>query len=107
MKPASTRGDFERVRFLEAVLHSAIDYAIIALDLDGHIIEWTEGAQRILGWTSDEMLGRHLSVFFTPDDVAAGLPEAEMRGARESGARQRRAVAPASGRHALSSRLAR
>lgn len=82
---AAQRGEMGRQRFLEAVLESAVDYAIIGLDLDGTIIEWTEGARRILGWDADEMIGRHASAFFSREDAANQVPEAEMRGARESG----------------------
>ena len=82
---AVSRGTSGRRRFLEAVLDSAIDYAIIGLDLDGVVVEWTEGARRILGWDADEMIGRHAAAFFSPEDVENGIPEAEMRGAREHG----------------------
>ena len=82
---AVSRGTSGRLRFLEAVLDSAVDYAIIGLDLDGTIIEWTEGARRILGWGADEMIGRHASAFFSPEDVADEIPATEMRGAREQG----------------------
>ncbi len=60
------------------VLDSAIDYAIIACDLEGRVTRWNEGARRILGWTEGEMLGGDLSRIFTPDDRAAGRPRVEM-----------------------------
>ena len=70
-----------RERVLEALLETAIDYAIIALDLDGVITSWSEGAHVILGWTAGEMIGRPASVFFTEEDRARGIPQAEMEAA--------------------------
>ena len=44
----------------QLVLDSAIDYAIITMDLSGRVTSWNEGACRILGWSSDEMCGQNL-----------------------------------------------
>ena len=70
---------------LRMILESAVDYAIVALDLNGLVIEWNEGARRILGWNAMEMLGKPASVFFTEADRQAGIPEAEMRAAEREG----------------------
>ena len=64
---------------------SAVDYAIIVLDLEGLVTHWNVGACRILGWTEAEMLGRSASLFFTQADRRAGIPPAEMRGALRDG----------------------
>ncbi|WP_284944076.1 PAS domain S-box protein [Acidisoma cladoniae] len=74
-----------RERFLEALFESATDYAIIAMDLDGLVISWNEGARRILGWTEDEMVGLPASVFFTIEDRRHGIPQSEMQAALEKG----------------------
>lgn len=74
-----------RERFLEAVLHSAIDYAIISMDLNGLVTIWNEGAVRILGWTEDEMLGQPAGTFFTDEDQRNAIPQQEMRDALEHG----------------------
>ena len=66
---------------LDRILESAIDYAIIALDLDGLVTFWSEGAHRTLGWTASEMLGRPASIFFTQEDRVKGIPQAEMQAA--------------------------
>ena len=63
------------------ILASAVDYAIIAMDLDGLVTFWSEGAYRVLGWTEAEMLGRPASTFFTMDDRRNGVPQAEMQNA--------------------------
>jgi PAS domain S-box-containing protein len=74
-----------RERFLEAIVQSAIDYAIITLDLDGLVTSWNEGAARILGWTSDEMVGMPATSFFTDEDRANGIPLREMTAALDKG----------------------
>lgn len=50
------------------------DYAIYMLDATGRITDWNSGAQRIKGYRTDEVLGRHVSIFYTPEDVAGGVP---------------------------------
>lgn len=74
-----------RERFLEALLESAIDYAIISLDLDGLVTSWNEGAHRILDWTEEEMIGQPASIFFTLEDRQKGIPQAEMQAALHHG----------------------
>ncbi|MEG3163379.1 PAS domain S-box protein [Sphingomonas sp. PB2P19] len=68
-----------------AIMDSAKDYAIVAIDLSGTIIEWSRGAELVLGWTEDEAVGRDASLFFTEEDRAAGIPAHEMRCARDEG----------------------
>ncbi|MDW5312969.1 PAS domain S-box protein [Rhizobium sp. PL01] len=74
-----------REQFLEAILQSAIDYAIISLDLDGLVTSWNEGARRIMGWTELEMQGTPAAVFFTEEDKRSGIPQKEMTAALEKG----------------------
>jgi PAS domain S-box-containing protein len=64
-----------------AVFESAIDYAIIVLDLQGRVIDWNAGATRILGWTPQDVCGSPADVFFTPEDMEAGIPAQEMHSA--------------------------
>jgi PAS domain S-box-containing protein len=61
------------------------DYAIIVLNPEGQIISWNGAAQRIKGYQADEILGRHFSVFYPPEDIAARKPEIELKTAREEG----------------------
>lgn len=75
----------DRERFLKAVLESAVDFAIISLDLDGMVTSWNAGAERILGWTAEEIRGRPADVFFTPEDRHAGIAQKEMEAALQEG----------------------
>ncbi|QJW83407.1 response regulator [Ramlibacter terrae] len=55
------------------------------LDPDGVVLSWNGGAHAIKGYTAAEIVGRHFSVFYTPEDKAAGKPELELETAREVG----------------------
>ena len=51
------------------------DYAIILLDLDGTILSWNKGAEKIKGYKAEEILGENFRIFYMPQDRQAGLPE--------------------------------
>ena len=72
----------ERFRLL---VDSTLDYAIFMLDPEGHIASWNPGAQRIKGYSADDVIGRHFSAFYTPDAVASGWPDYELRQAARDG----------------------
>lgn len=61
------------------------DYAIYMLDRDGNVVSWNKGAERLTGYTADEVIGRHVSLFFDAEDVAAGRPKAELERAASEG----------------------
>jgi PAS domain S-box-containing protein len=69
-----------------ALLVSAIeDYAIFMLDPSGHVATWNWGAERIKGWLASEIIGKHYSQFYLPEDVAAGKPARLLREAEQVG----------------------
>lgn len=68
-----------RERFLESLLDSVTDYAVVSLDLGGLVTSWNQGARRLLGWTEAEMLGRSGTALFTPEDNKAGVLATEMQ----------------------------
>jgi len=51
------------------------DYAIILLDIDGTILSWNEGAEKIKGYKETEIIGQNFRIFYMPQDRQAGLPE--------------------------------
>ena len=67
------------------LVESVQDYAIFALDPGGHILSWNAGAQRFKGYTADEIIGRHFSIFYPPEKVAAGWPDHELKEAARVG----------------------
>lgn len=62
---------------LRLIIDSARDYAIFSMDPDGLVTSWNAGAERLLGWTTDEILHTSADVIFTPEDRALGAPERE------------------------------
>jgi len=67
------------------LVDSIKDFAILLLDTDGRVISWNAGAQRIKGYRTEEILGEHFSRFFTPEDVAAGVPAHHLKQAASVG----------------------
>jgi len=61
------------------------DYAIFALDTEGHVATWNIGAQRFKGYTPEEIIGKHFRIFYPPEDIAAGKPERELEEATRVG----------------------
>jgi PAS domain S-box-containing protein len=85
MKPDHSeqlRRSEERFRLL---VESVTEYAIFLLDPDGFIASWNKGAERIKGYTESEIIGRHFSVFYGPDAVAARYPQHELELAKREG----------------------
>jgi PAS domain S-box-containing protein len=56
------------------LVDSVRDYAIFALDPEGHVLSWNAGAEALKGYTPEQIIGRHFSVFYQPEDVLAGKP---------------------------------
>ena len=69
----------------QAIFESSVDFAIVTTDHEGRVTAWNPGAERIMGWSADEMVGRPAATFFTGEDRAAGRPGTEMRCASETG----------------------
>jgi PAS domain S-box-containing protein len=67
------------------LVESVQDYAIFALDRDGRILTWSAGAARLKGYARTEVVGRHFSIFYTPEDAKAGRPERELEVATGAG----------------------
>jgi PAS domain S-box-containing protein len=63
---------------LRLIVQGAKDYTILTLDEDQRITNWFGGAEETFGWSKSDMLGRSFSEIFTPEDQAAGAPEAEI-----------------------------
>lgn len=61
------------------------DYAIFLLDPQGHVTSWNPGAERLKGYTADEIIGKHFSIFYTPADLAANKPARELQLASQNG----------------------
>ena len=67
------------------LVQSVQDYAIFMLDPEGRVASWNAGAERIKGYRADEIVGRHFSVFYMPEDVAIGKPAENLKAALSRG----------------------
>ncbi len=70
---------------LRTLLESSEDYAIITTDSSGMIATWNQGAHRLFGFDPSDALGQSIELIFTPADRAEGVPQQEMKEAREQG----------------------
>ncbi|MER2269359.1 PAS domain S-box protein [Methylobacterium oxalidis] len=68
-----------------AIFDSTVGFAIITIDHEGRVTAWNPGAEHIMGWSAEEMLGQSAATCFTPEDRAADRPATEMRCAVETG----------------------
>ncbi len=74
---------FESERSFRLLVQGITDYAIFMLDLDGIVSNWNAGAERIKGYKAKEIVGKHFSVFYTPEDRANDLPARALETARQ------------------------
>jgi PAS domain S-box-containing protein len=79
-KPGPTADELFRL-----LVESVRDYAIFVLDPQGVIMTWNEGARRLKGYESAEIIGQHFSIFYPPHEVQRGKPEYVLRTAADEG----------------------
>ncbi len=75
----SRREAMEARAHLDLMFRSAVEFAIMAMDVDGLVISWSPGAQRIFGYTESEAIGQTYDIFYVPEDREAGVPAHELR----------------------------
>jgi PAS domain S-box-containing protein len=84
--PGAVRDDAQRSGSdAQILVDSVVDYAIYMLDLDGIVKSWNAGARRIKGYSAQEVIGSHFSIFFTAQDAEAGEPERSLQIATAAG----------------------
>jgi PAS domain S-box-containing protein len=67
------------------LVDSVEEYAIYMLDPNGNVVTWNTGAQKIKGYTAEEIIGKNFACFYSADDVAAGKPLLNLREAARRG----------------------
>jgi PAS domain S-box-containing protein len=75
----------EAERRFRILVQGVTDYAIYMLDPEGRVANWNAGAERIKGYSPEEIVGEHFSRFYTPEDLDAGVPAKALEIARETG----------------------
>jgi PAS domain S-box-containing protein len=88
----------ENERRYRRLVESVVDYAIFQLDPTGHVSTWNTGAERIKGYSREEIVGQHFSRFYTDEDRKAGLPQ---RASRQHWPLRGGGTPRAQGRHAV------
>ena len=79
----SRRNLYESERSFRLLVEGITDYAVYMLDPEGRITNWNKGAERIKGYKAKDILGKHFSVFYTPEDKATDLPRRALAIARK------------------------
>jgi PAS domain S-box-containing protein len=72
-------------RRFRLMVESVVDYSIFMLDAGGRVASWNAGAQRITGWSAEEVIGRHFSCFYPREEVERRKPEWELQLAAADG----------------------
>jgi PAS domain S-box-containing protein len=75
----------ESAKHFRLIIESTIDYAIFMLDVGGNVASWNAGAERIKGYTAQEAIGRHFSMFYPREAIERGWPQEELRRAAAEG----------------------
>jgi PAS domain S-box-containing protein len=76
----------ERLEYLKNHIVSEIEeYSIILIDLDGNILTWNKGAEKIKGYKASEILGQNISIFYLPQDRITGMPRKWLDRAKNEG----------------------
>ncbi|GKS66192.1 hypothetical protein YTPLAS72_34960 [Nitrospira sp.] len=69
----------EKDELTRAMIENVLDYSIVRLDSEGHVMSWNQGSQRLKGYATDEIIGRHFSCFYTEEDRANDKPTSLLR----------------------------
>ncbi|MGN6181691.1 MAG: PAS domain S-box protein [Mucilaginibacter sp.] len=88
---AAENGDFSKnidEKLFRLLVTHLQDYAIFMLDPNGYIMSWNQGAEHINGYAEEEVIGRHISMFYKKEDVRAGLPSWNLNEALKNGSHQ-------------------
>ncbi len=85
MKENSSQSLTHNEELYSLIVENIEDFAIFAIDLEGRNASWNPGVQKLLGYSEEEFIGLPCSIIFTPEDVAIGGHEYEMRTAAEKG----------------------
>jgi PAS domain S-box-containing protein len=75
----------DKLHILQLFVEQAVDFAVFLLDSDGRVVTWNLGAERLLGYEAEEVVGGHFSRFFTLEDRADGIPQRELETAATTG----------------------
>lgn len=85
---AAESGDFSKnidEKLFRLLVTHVQDYAIFMLDPNGHIMSWNLGAEHIAGYAEEEVIGKHISIFYKQENIRAGDPSRNLSEALKNG----------------------
>jgi len=81
----NTSAVYDTAEQFHILVDSVEEYAIYMLDPNGNVVTWNTGAQKIKGYTAEEIVGKNFACFYTAEDVAADKPQSNLREAARRG----------------------
>ncbi len=84
-KDSVSVSDLDSDQLYRVLVRNIEDYAIYMLDIEGRVASWNRGAERIKGYTAEEIIGKPFATFFLPEDRERGLPQSMLKRARLHG----------------------
>jgi PAS domain S-box-containing protein len=81
----STTALYQTAEQFHILVDSVEEYAIYLLDASGNVVTWNTGAEKIKGYTAQEIIGKNFACFYTAEDVASGKPQRNLREAARRG----------------------
>ena len=72
-------------RRLELLVQAVVDFGLYILSPDGRVVSWNPGARRMKGYDDSDVIGKHFSLFYLPEDRGRGLPEMALAQAAKDG----------------------
>ena len=99
--PQPTKGNVSDASRFRLLVQGVTDYALYMLSAEGVVTSWNAGAERMKGYTPNEIIGRHFSQFFTGEDRDAGLPQKALATARQVGRFESEGWRGPQGRHQI------
>ena len=72
-------------RHYQILIEGVVDYAVFVLDTAGRVASWNNAAMQIIGYTADEVMGKHFGMFYRPDERRAGEPNRALELANQRG----------------------
>lgn len=69
----------------QKMVEDVADYSIILLDVEGNVLNWNPGAEKVKGYKAEEIIGKSFETFYTPEDIAIGIPNLLLKRARDKG----------------------
>jgi PAS domain S-box-containing protein len=70
---------------METLIENLEGFVIYRLDTNGHVTSWSRHAEAMMGYPDEEVLGQHLSLFYSPEDKEAGIADIELKEAAKRG----------------------